>query len=160
MGAASGPLNCDRRKNPSFSTVSARSGPTPRSRASLRLGDLGHLRRRREAFEHRREDAVGFGAAGMGRVAPQQHNARGIRSPAYEPGPDSEVHEGAAVRLSIGARASSSPGSPNAESRRFAASLDEVQHVHILVIGFNLPSDFSAKAEPNRHDNAMSYLMF
>jgi Rieske 2Fe-2S family protein len=52
---------------------------------------------------------VGFGAAGMGRVAPQQHNARGIRSPAYEPGPDSEVHEGGAVRLSIGARASSSP---------------------------------------------------
>jgi hypothetical protein len=38
------------------------------------------------------------------------------------------------------------PGSPKAESLRFAASLEEVQHVQILVIGFNLPSDFSAKA--------------
>jgi hypothetical protein len=104
---------------------------------------------------------VGFGAAGMGRVAPQQHNARGIRSPAYEPGPDSEVHEGAAVRLSIGARASSSPGSPKAESRRFAASLDEVQHVHILVIGFNLPSDFSGQggAESARQCHELSYVL-
>ena len=32
MGAASGPLNCDRRKNSSFSTVSANSGHCRRAR--------------------------------------------------------------------------------------------------------------------------------
>ena len=36
-----------------------------RRQQRLRLGDLGHLRRRRKAFERRREDGVGFdGAAG------------------------------------------------------------------------------------------------
>ncbi len=29
----------------------------------LRLGDLRHFRRRREAFERRREDSVGVGGA-------------------------------------------------------------------------------------------------
>jgi hypothetical protein len=30
----------------------------------LRLGDLGHFRRRRKAFERRREDGMGLGGAG------------------------------------------------------------------------------------------------
>ena len=35
-----------------------------RRQERLRLGDLGHFRRRREAFERGRENRVSFGGAG------------------------------------------------------------------------------------------------
>ena len=39
-------------------------GRCERGQQRLRLGDLGHFRRRREALERGREDGVGFGGAG------------------------------------------------------------------------------------------------
>ena len=52
---------------PTYSARSANSRYPPEAalrqtlHQRLRLGDLGHLRRRREAFERWREDGVGFG---------------------------------------------------------------------------------------------------
>ena len=44
----------------------------------LRLSDLGHFRRRRKAFERRREDGVGFGRAG-GRLVELGERKRGAQ---------------------------------------------------------------------------------
>ena len=51
-----------------------------------------------------------------------EENARGIRSPAYEPGPYSEVHEGGTVQFVDWYASFIQPGLPKAESRRSGVS--------------------------------------
>ena len=55
-------------------------GRRERSQQRLRLGDLGHFRRRRKAFERRREDGVGFGGAGGRLVEFGEAAPRAVRS--------------------------------------------------------------------------------
>jgi hypothetical protein len=104
---------------------------------------------------------VGFGAAGMGRVAPQQHNARGIRSPAYEPGPDSDVHEGGAVQF-VDWRASFIE--PPARRRPKAAdSQRRLRKYNTCIFWLSdstSPPISVPRREPNQHDNAMNCFMF
>ena len=55
-----------------------------RGEQRLSLGDLGHLRRRRKAFERGREDRLGFGGA-VGRLVELGERERGAQAEAVRP---------------------------------------------------------------------------